>query len=92
MDNLRHRKMLRKPASSNTLEVETPTNPSSYESKTTKSNTSAFRKLIYVAGVILSLTIFTMAVSIVDDGFHLVSCEFQQGVRLNFVSNSHFYF
>ena len=73
MDNLRHRKMLRKPASSNTLEVEIPTNTSLYESKTTKSNTSAFRKLLYIAGVILGLTIFTMAVSIVDDGFNFVS-------------------
>jgi uncharacterized membrane protein YcjF (UPF0283 family) len=69
--------MLRsRPASSTTLEVDMATAdahaPNSYENKATKRNTLG-RKILAIAGIILGLTIFAMAVSIIDDGFHIVS-------------------
>lgn len=46
--------------------------PNYYGSKA-KKNTLGSRKILAIAGIILGLTIFAMAVSIIDDGFHIVS-------------------
>jgi len=73
--------MLRKPISSNTLEVEmaisdvsTSGIPNTYESKAIKMNTKGFRKLLYLAVLLISgVSMSAMVVSIMYDGFNLVS-------------------
>jgi inorganic pyrophosphatase len=46
--------------------------PNYYGSKA-KKNTLGSRKILAIAGIILGLTIFAMAVSIIDDGFHIAN-------------------
>lgn len=59
-----------------TADVHAATNPTSFESKVAKNNnTKGTRKLLYMIGLILFLTIFIMVVSIADEGFDLVSYQ-----------------
>jgi hypothetical protein len=73
--------MLRTSSKPSTLEVDMATAdahapaPNYYGSKA-KKNTLGSRKILAIAGIILGLTIFAMAVSIIDDGFHIVSSSF----------------
>jgi hypothetical protein len=66
--------MLRRPPPTNsTLEIDAPSpNPpatNAYESKANKILTKESRKLILLAGLILGLTIFSAAMSIMEDNF-----------------------
>ena len=71
--------MLRgKSASSTTLELDMATADvhaptTSYDSKAIRKNTLGSKQILGIVGIIAGLTIFTMVVSIMDDGFHLVS-------------------
>lgn len=71
--------MLRgKSASSTTLEVDMATadvhaTTSTYESKAIRKNSLGPRQIFSIFSIILGLTIFAMSVSIIHEGFHIVS-------------------